>query len=357
MAGDSEEKTLDPSEHKLRKAREKGQVASSADFVSGMSVTVGICYLLFAWPSITASLTRLFDLSIFSIQRSDPERGLAVFLTLVFEIGYVISPFILAIIITGILANILEKQGIPFSTHPIKPDFSKINPGSGLKKLFSKRNATEFAVSFVKLVVWFSLSGLFVWLLLQTILASLYCSIGCVVDSATSLGLFIVVTAVTMLAFLGLMDLPLQRALFNHEQKMGHKEMKQELKDILGSPEFKGHRKREHQKLVSGGESAAGSASGKIADGQAGMSAIIRGFDVAIAIFFHKEHADVPVVVARYKGTQLASKMDEAEKMGIYIGYDHELASDIFKSVDNGSIVRERHFEKVARILVQSGAI
>ena len=46
---------------------------------------------------------------------------------MVFEIGGIIAPMVVIIIVVGILANILDKQGVPFSTHPIKPDFAKIN--------------------------------------------------------------------------------------------------------------------------------------------------------------------------------------------------------------------------------------
>ncbi|MEL7428639.1 MAG: EscU/YscU/HrcU family type III secretion system export apparatus switch protein [Pseudomonadota bacterium] len=361
MSGDSEEKTLDPSDHKLRKAREKGQVSSSSDFVSGLSVTVGICYLVFAWPTMSATASRLLDLSTFSILNSSPERGLAVFLTMVFEIGYIVAPFVAAIVVTGILANILDKQGVPFSTEPIKPDFNKINPGAGLKKLFSRRNATEFGVSLVKIVIWFAISGVFIWLLLPPVLASSFCSVGCVMDSALQLGILILVAAVILLAATGLLDLPMQKFLFHHEQKMGHKEMKQEQKDTMGSPEFKGHRRNEHRKLVNGGGGAKGESggggSGDIKDGKAGITAIIRGYENAVGVYFHPVHADVPVLVARFGGSSFLKKMTEAEKSGIPIEYDQALMGDMLKSVDLGNFIRERHFEKVAKILIRTGAI
>ena len=356
MSGDSEEKTLDPTDHKLQKARKKGQVASSADFVSGLSVTVGICYLIFAWPSITAAAARMMDLSMYSIVESNPERGLAVFLTMVFEIGYLIAPLVAVIVSVGVLANILDKQGVPFSMHPVTPDFAKINPGEGLKKLFARRNATEFATSLVKIVVWFAFSGVFLWLFIQPILASSFCSIGCVLETAQGLGLLLVATAVIMLAATGLLDLPMQKFLFNHEQKMGHKEMKQEMKEILGSPEFRSHRRKEHKKLLEK-SSKDGKASGEIKDGKQGISAIIRGYDAAVGIYFHPVEADVPIVIARFSGASFAKKMSEAESRGIPVEYDQSLMNDMLKTVDVGRVIRERHFEKVAKLLIRSGAL
>jgi len=356
MSGDSEEKTLDPTDYKLQKAREKGQVASSADFVSGLSLAAGICYLIFAWPSITAAATRMLDLAMFSIVDSGPERGIAVFLTMVFELGFVVAPFVAVIVFVGILANILEKQGIPFSMEPVTPNFAKINPGEGLKKLFARRNITEFATSFFKIVIWFFMSGVFLWLFIQPILASPFCSIGCVLEAAIGVGILILAAAVILLAATGLLDLPLQKFLFNHEQKMGHKEMKQEMKEILGSPEFKSHRRKEHRKLLNK-TSKDGKASGEIKDGKAGVSAIIRGYDSAVGIYFHPVEADVPVVIARFSGASFAKRMTEAESKGIPVEYDQSLMNDILKTVDVGRVIRERHFEKVAKVLIRSGAL
>ncbi len=357
MSDDSEEKSLPPSDHKLRKVREKGQVASSQDFVSAMSVSVAIFYMIFNWQSFFEMTARLYETSVFSIPNSDPLRGMAVFLTLILELGQVMTPLIAALIVVGIASNIVHKQGIPFSLEPIKPDFKKINPGAGLKKLFSRRNITEFVVSFAKLVVWFALGGLFIWLFMQPLLASLSCGSACVMDSALSLGTLIIVSAVVMLVTVGLLDLPLQTFLFRHEQRMGHKEMKREMKDLYGAPEFRGHRKQEHQKLVEPSGGSGGQGSGQIRDGEEGMTLILRGFEGAIGIYFHPENCDVPRVVKRFNGNNLNNTLKSAEEKGIPVIHESTLSGDIARTVKVGSFIREQHFEKVAKILVQIGAI
>ncbi len=358
MSGDSEEKTLAPTEHKLRKSREKGQVANSSDFVTALSVIVGVVYIAFSWKSIAATAARVFELSIFSMGNSDPSLALGVFLSVVFEVGYVIAPFIIAIVLTGILANLLDKGGVPFSLDPIKPNFEKINPGAGLKKLFARRNITEFAISFVKICIWIAIAGVIYWLFLPSLLATVHCSLGCVLEGAYSIGLLMVVAASIMLLFTGMLDLPLQRMLFHHEQKMGHKELKREQKDINGAPEFKSHRRQEHQRLVEPGTTPGEESNGKPGMPQSlGTAFIIRGYETAVAIYFHKENADVPLVAGRFRGSELHKKVSEAESAGMHVEYDQELTNDIFKSVDVGKVIRERHFEKVARVLVQIGAI
>lgn len=356
MSGDSEEKTLPPSERKLEKAREKGQVANSTDFVQAMVAISGLLYIVFNWRGIFNSFSGLFDLSVLSFQQNVSGIGLALFMTVIFEMLYTITPFAILVVLVSVVANILDKQGIPFSLDPIKPDFNKINPGEGLKKLFKKRNAAEFATSFLKLTLWFVLCGLFIWLFLQTILASIYCSIGCVIDSANSVGLLILATAIIMLLFTSLLDLPMQRFLFRDEQKMGHQEMKREYKEMLGSPEFRQHRRHEHQKAVNGGGTRK-KAGNKNQIDTSSITVFLRGVDMAVGLYFHSVHADVPVVVAKVKGGSTAQKMNEAMGMGIPVITDNALTSDIFRTAEEGRVIQQRNFEKVARVLVAIGVI
>ncbi len=355
MSDDSEEKTLEPSQHKLREARKKGQVSKSTDFVQGMTTVAGIFYIILNWGNFFDSFSNLFQLVVLSFQEDAAKIGLSLFLTVIFDIMYAIIPFVLLVILVGVVANILDKQGIPFSLEPLKPDFKKISPSEGFKKLFKKRNMVEFFSSLTKLVFWFSLTSVFIWLFLQTILASIYCSIGCIADSATSVGTLIIATAVIMLLFFGLIDMPMQRMLFHDEQKMGHKEAKREQKEINGSPEFKQHQKSEHRRMIAE-VSGEAQGSGQIRDGTSGLTMILRGTESAVGIYFHPEHSKVPALVKTFSGARFNKDMKAADNKDIPVIFDQALMSDILSSVEVGKAIRERHFEKVARILIDIGA-
>lgn len=355
MSDDSEEKTLPPSQHKLKEARKKGQVAQSSDFVQGMTTVAGIFYIILNWKTFADSFSNLFQLSVLSFGDDAVDIGFSLFLTVVFDVMYAIVPFVIMIILIGVVANILDKQGIPFSLEPLKPDFKKVNPAEGFKKLFKKRNMVEFFSSLTKLVFWFVLTFVFIWLFLQTILASIYCSIGCIADSASSVGLLIIATAVIMLLLFGLMDMPLQKMLFTDEQKMGHKEAKREQKEMNGSPEFKQHQKSEHRRMIAEVTGEA-QGSGQIRDGTSGLTMILRGSESAVGIYFHPEHSKVPALVKAFTGARFNQDMKAADNKNIPVIFDQALMSDILSSVEVGKAIRERHFEKVARVLIDIGA-
>ena len=355
MSDDSEEKTLDASEHKLREARKKGQVAQSSNFVQSMTTVAGIFYIILNWKNFSDIFSNLFQLTVLSFQKNAVDIGLSLFLTVIFDTMYAIVPFVMLIILVGVVANILDKQGIPFSLEPIKPDFKKVNPAEGFKKFFKKRNMVEFISSLTKLVFWFTITAIFVWLFLQTILASIYCSIGCIADSATSVGMLIMATAVIMLLLFGLLDIPLQKFLFNDEQKMGHKEAKREQKEMNGSPEFKQHQKSEHRRMIAE-VSGEAQGSGQIRDGSNGLTMILRGSESAVGIYFHPEHSKVPALVKVFSGARFNRDMKAADNKNIPVIFDQALMSDILSSVEVGKAIRERHFEKVARMLIDIGA-
>lgn len=355
MSDETEEKTLQPSSHKLKEARKKGQVAQSTDFVQSLTTVAGIFYIVLNWENFFSSFASLYQLVTISFNENIVEIGVSLFLTVVFDVMYAVVPFVALIIMIGVVANILDKQGVPFSLEPLKPDFKKISPSEGFKKLFKKRNMVEFFSSLTKLLFWFTLTFVFVWLFLQTILLSAYCSIGCVLDTASSLGSLILATAVMMLLFFGLTDMPLQKFLFSDEQKMGHNEAKREQKQLNGSPEFKAHQKQEHKRMISEVTGQA-QGSGMVRDGTGGMTMILRGSESAVGIYFHPEHSKVPAMVKAFSGTRFNSEIKAAENKNIPIIFEQALTSDILSSVEVGKAIRERHFEKVARILIDIGA-
>ncbi len=350
MSDDNEEKTLEPTDHKLRKAREKGQIATSQDFV-GASVTVSvIIYILFAWPSMLQGIDQIFQITVDAAPHTGPGGIMGAFNTVTTILGVMLIPFGIIATLAAIFANIIHHKGIPFSMHPVTPDFNRINPGQIFKKVFSKRNAAEFAISLLRISIWFAITALLVGLTAPQILASTMCEGPCVLDVAMRVLAILVVAMVIMLIVFGLGDLPIQNALFRHEQKMGHREMTREMKDTLGNPEFKSHRRNHHRESV---ENPGGGGSRQ----KSSESIILSGPSCAIAIFYHAKESPVPVVIARHSGSTLRAAIASAAASGVPVAEDAALANDLFQTVAQGSAIRERHFARIAQHLVNAGLI
>jgi type III secretion protein U len=349
MSDDSEEKTLDPTDHKLRKAREKGQVATSQDFVNA-SVTISvIIYLIFAWPSMVESLDHIFRLTVDAAPRTGRNGILPAYNMVLYLVGSMLLPFGIVAAFAAIAANIIHHKGIPFSMHPVTPDFNRINPSQIFKKVFAKRNAVEFGMSLLRITIWFVIAGVLLWFTAPQIFAATMCEGPCSIDIGLRVLIILTVALIIMLLVFGLGDLPLQTALFNHEQKMGHRELKREMKDTNGNPEFKSHRRNHHQTMV---ESGTGGGGGKVRE-----TIILAGPSCAVGLVYHAKDAPVPRVVSRYSAASLRAAIAKAAKAGIPVVTDPSLASDIHQSVGKDASIRERHFARVAQHMVNKGLL
>lgn len=340
MSDDSEEKSLPASDHKLRKAREKGQVSSSADFVSGVVVVATILFLMMSWTSLVQTISQLFNSSINNLAIVTPTLAFSLLIQTFEALSQKLSWLGFIIIVAAICANIIHKQGVPFSMHPVIPDFTRINPSQGFEKLFSVRNSSEFGISLLRLVIWFLASGLVLYLAFEGFMKSVTCGGPCVFEQSMSTGKYIILIALFMLIVAGMMDLPLQQALFQRDQKMGHKEAKRERKDTQGNAEFRNHRRGQYRELVAGGESK-------------GVSFYLSGPGFLVGISFNPDDSPVPRVASRIREGGYEQAVERARKSNIPILQEPDLAADIFRTIDVGNIIRERHFERIAAILVK----
>ncbi|HEX5682640.1 MAG TPA: EscU/YscU/HrcU family type III secretion system export apparatus switch protein [Ideonella sp.] len=157
----SSEQDLDRNEaatpHKLDEARKKGQVAKSADMVSALVFTVGAVALYAKGWEKLVELFR-FDHHLMGFARAargGPDDGWRLWdlAAHVVQGGLVlVLPAMGALMIAGILANI-GQTGPIWSWHPVKPDWNRLNPMNGFKRVMSLRTLFDAFRALVKLTV------------------------------------------------------------------------------------------------------------------------------------------------------------------------------------------------------------
>jgi len=344
----SEEKNLPATEHTLRKAREKGQVAQSKDFVTMLITLGGLFFVIMAWPSFVRMFSNSLDFALRGFQMELEDSYRPMFVVSILETLYSLIPLVVILVLTAILANILHKKGIPFSMHPIVPDFKKINPASGFKKMFGARGMTEFSVSLLKVLIWFVVAGMFIWLALPAILNSPICEFPCTTAVTNDLLIKIILAAAILLVIGGVLDLPLQEALFKKENKMTRTQLKKELKETMGNPEYKSARKEAHKEMTQVNTTAGKDATANL---------IISGADMAIALRFHAEDTPVPIVVAKGRGEQGDEILASGGQMSVPIEHEPELAQDLFRTLLPGQQIEERQFQKIALLIIRNGLL
>lgn len=346
MADESEEKTLPATARKLRKAREKGQVASSSDFVGGAHVILGVLAVAFTWQGMAGLFSSAFSRSVSHLP--DPNiravtDGLA--LTVWGLIG-ALAPMLIVLWLGAMLTNMLHKRGIPFSLHPISPDFTRLSPAKGLKKIFSGRNGIEFGISLVRIVVWFAAIGLVLYLVLGQALFSSVCGLACVGRASFDAVTMALIVAAVLLLVAGLIDLPLQTSLFQKEQRMSPSEMKREQREQMGTPEMRAYRRERAREIMDAAGAVGETPSLIVADGRR----------IAVTIFFERGKTPIPIVLTKARGGPASITVGGAVERNIPVEQDRDLARDLYKTCEEGGRIKEKHFEKVALALAKNGA-
>ncbi len=176
MTEESEQKSLPASEKKLRDARVKrGQVAHSKDLVTGIALLVMLGFLFFAWPGIRDRILQLLDVAAAATVQpfaQGQQQAIGVALEALVVTSLTLA---LVVLVTVVAVGMAATGGPIFSFELVKPKFENISPVHGAKRIFSLRNAVDFAKGIVKIIC---LTSAF-WLVLRGSLRPLFQVPGC----------------------------------------------------------------------------------------------------------------------------------------------------------------------------------
>ncbi|TLX56885.1 translocation protein in type III secretion system, RhcU [Stutzerimonas nosocomialis] len=349
MAEPSEEKSQPASQKKLRDARQKGQVAKSQDMVSAMSLLGCTLCLVVLVPRAEAQLRELIDLAALIYVEPfatvwprllDSAQQLVLALTL---------PLFAVTLGTSVLTNVITMGGALFSVEPVKPDFQRINPADGLKRIFSMRNLVEFLKGLFKVVALASAFYVVGRLALQALLSSSACGAGCIEATFHALLTPLVVTVILAFLLVGGLDILMQRWLFGRDMRMTRSEHKRERKDVEGDPLIKRERNRLRQQMQALGTARVGVAQATL---------MVAGADGwLVGLRYVRGETPVPVVVCRAEGEQARALLAEASALGIAQALNPDLAARIARQARPGDPVPDTTFQEVADLLVAARLI
>jgi len=340
---DQDSKTEEPTQRKLEKAREEGQFARSQDLTVAM-ITLGAALTIYAigiyFPrNILELMTSLFLLDQNLIE--NPNSMQASFLTAFVNLLLLFLPVVIVTIVMALGANFLF-GGIGFSIKGFLPKGQKINPLSGLKKIFSAKSLFELVKSLLKLVV---ISG-FLYFCYVLFWEKLLIIGALSTQVAIISGLSIVAQAFVVLSIalliIAAVDAPYQFFQFKDQQKMSFQEIKDEYKESEGQPEVK-RKIREKQR-----EAAMASMIDAIKDADV---VVTNPNHFAVALSYQVGGTAAPVVIA--KGMNLIAERikEEAKNLGVTIFEQPELARALYFTTEINSQIPEQLYKVVAEVI------
>lgn len=242
MADDNDlERTEPASPKRLQKAREEGQVARSQELTTFALLMAASASLWGIGSFIIQKLTVMLESGL-RVEREvvfDPALLAPRFFSLMLDGLLAIAPLLGCLLIVALLSPMLL-SGWLFSTKALVPDFKRLNPANGFKRIFSSRGLVELIKAIAKAAVIGGVAAAIIWSHKQDVLDL----IGMSMDSSLAgIGRLIGMTfmlIVGAMVLLVLIDVPFQ--LWNHARqlRMSKEDLRKENKEDEGDPQIKG---------------------------------------------------------------------------------------------------------------------
>ena len=347
--GPGGEKTEEPTGKKISDARKKGQVAKSREISIAVELLAFFIMLRIYVDNIGFRFERFFQ-NVYGqipeiIKMYNGEVPVSAIQTMVngmiLQILTIMMPFLIAGVAIAFVCNLLQ-VGFKVTTEPIKPNFGKMNPLSGMQKLFSVQSLFELGKSIAKIVliayvVYSYLKGeqTSIFLLYDM---SLQQGIALMGNLTINMGIRVSIVYMTIAA----VDFIYQKRKFHTDMKMTKQEVKDEMKESEGDPQVKS-KQRQRMREAS----------------QRRMMHELPKADVvitnpthyAVAIQYDQEKNTAPIVLA--KGADyLARKIKETAKENkIEIVENKPLARMLYANVEVGAEIPPELYKAVAEVL------
>lgn len=332
--------------YKLEEARKRGQIARSPD-AAALAVLAAAMLMAYA-----ALLPALRDMSVLMAKglasvpalTGDPAAAASFIGESLRQALVVTAPLLFAVAVCSLLVGVLQSGGLVFSTTPLEPDFTRLNPVQGLKKLFSVRLLYEAAKNSLKLL---ALVGV-AYLALKALLPSALQLLGLpgkalLFRLADSVGGLMAKLCAVLFAFM-LVDLLFSRWDFLRNLKMSRREVEDEHKNREGDPRIRSRQREIRLQFLK-----AARAVRKVPEAQV---VVTNPTHVAVALRYEHGVTPAPLVVAKGAGVMALQIRRAANKAGVPIVHSPRLARALYKEVAQDAYVPEAWYPPVARILV-----
>ncbi|OEH85835.1 flagellar biosynthesis protein FlhB [Desulfuribacillus stibiiarsenatis] len=339
----ADEKTEKATPKKRQEAREKGQVARSNEINTALVLLFSFLILKFFGPFMANNVLTIFqtNLSEYVLWEANTDNLKVITIDMLYTSFLVVLPVMLVAMVAGVSANLIQ-VGFMVTTDPLKMKLEKINPISGLKRMFSVRSLVELFKSILKIAIISSVAFLSVYFQKETLFhlnrLELIEIIGFTADLAIDIGWRVAL----VLLILSIPDFVYQK--YEHEKsiRMSKKDIKDEYKKSEGDPKIKGKRKEIQRKM----------AIQRMMSNVPKADVIITNpTHFSIAIQYNPDEMIAPIMIA--KGTDhLALRIREiATEYDIPLVENKPLAQTLYKTLEVGDAVPESLFQAVAEVL------
>lgn len=336
------EKTFAPTEKRRKDAAERGDVIRPRELGTAISVMGGAAWLQFSGPWLLDILDRTTRAGL-TWDRASIES---------FDSGVLMRTALIAVLppvfaLGGLLmvAALVSQLGLGegrWVAGNLAPKASRLNPLSGLKRMFGPQGWIELAKGLAKL----ALLGTIAWFWIKGRLAGLMVlgsgDLPAQLAFAWDAILALLFTLGAGLVIIALVDYPIQWLRRMMRLKMSLQDLKDESKESEGSPERKAAIRQRQRQIAMGGMQAAM---------REAQFVITNPTHFSVALSYDPDKAPAPVVLAKGRGEKALAMRELAAELSVPVLSSPALARSVFFTTRENQMIREELYAAVAAVL------
>jgi flagellar biosynthetic protein FlhB len=344
-SADEEGRTEQPTEHKIQRLREEGQVSKSQELISAVTLFLPALLLLFLAPYMLRTCVEMLRFFLLRAVELDPTKDALLVGAFFNYMARLVLPILAVAVFAALFSNIVQ-VGFIFTTKPITPDFSRVLPrlGEFFKRIFSIEGVYNFFKSIIKMLI---IGGVAYFLIKSDLnkLVNLHqAGVWLGLTTVASLAVRLIIICAILLLLLSIPDILFQRWRFREKNKMSRQEMKEEMNMYEGDPQIRNRIRSRFRELLKQ----------NIAEAVPRADVVITNpTHYAVVLEYHMEtmSGNGPMVTAKGADEVAARIRKLAQENGVPMVENKLLARNLYQEVEVGDYIPVTYFTVVAAIL------
>jgi len=338
------ERTEQPTAKRLGDARKDGNLPRSKELGTAAVFGAGIIALL-AMGGMMARGALLWMRAALTPERAlydSPALLFGHWGQLLLQLMWVIVPLILVCLLACALAPLMMGH-LRVSAKSLMPNFNRINPMSGLKRIYGPEGLTELIKSLLRVGLIATAAGLCMWQgFRQTLLPLIHQPLERATGDALGFVLHLLLYTAAALGLLAALDAPYQKWNWMRKLKMTRQEVRDEMKETEGKPEVKGRIRQIMQQMAQ---------RRMMEDVPMADVIVVNPTHYAVALKYDGDSMRAPKVVAKGVDEIAARIRAVGEKHKVAVLSAPPLARALYREAKIGQEIPVRLYAAVAQVL------
>ncbi len=337
------EKTEEPTQKRLDKTREKGQVAQSQEVGNAVAIAVLVLILAATSKDLVYWISQQVETGM--VGERDVFLNTGTFLEYITRkmssMLVALLPMMGALLVAGILGSIMV-GGATFAPKALMPKWSEVNPITGFGRLVNMKSFMKLGISIVKLIVISLVVLAYVKARTEELIAIRWAWSAELLAAMGQLVFGLLIRVTVVLVVIAALDVLFQKWKYMEDLKMTKQEIKEERKESDGSPEVRARARRIQIEMAR---------NRSLQEIPKANVLLVNPTHVAVALKYDSKTMAAPMVVAKGADYMAAKIREIARAHGVPILRRPALARAIYKVVEPGQAVPESLYSAVAEIL------